>query len=123
LISITADVLIGQGDGEGAIPLGGRVFLVDATPGKSLSRSAIGMLIHGLRPLVAEIGSVVTEHPLRIAVTEVRYHESDFQEEGLAAAISGWAIAEFNLAQREIPVFFSREENRYIFNFSEHYDR
>lgn len=118
LISITAETSIGQGADENAVPLGPSVFLVDATPGRSLSRRAVEMLTVGLHPLAAEIASSVAE-PVRIAVTEIRYNDSDFQEEGLAAAIQGWAIAEFGLAPREIPVIFDRKENRYVFDFSD----
>jgi hypothetical protein len=120
LVSITAEVRTGQGERIGAVPLGDDVFLVDGTSTKSLSQSAMEMLIIGLKPLAAEIAHTKEKDlPVQIIVTEIRYNDSDFQIEGLAAAISGWAIAEFGLTQRDITVSFDREGNRYLFELPE----
>jgi len=116
LISITAAALIGQKPGAGAVPLGQGVFLVDATPGEGLSESVMEMLAMGLRPLSPEIASKVSERPAIVSVQEIRYNDCDFQLEGLAVAISAWAVAEFGLPEREIGVTFDREENRYVFD-------
>ena len=66
------------------------------------------MLAIGLKSLVGEIAARVGP-PQAIAIQELRYKDSDFQLEGLAAAVIGWAIAEFGLAHREIPVSFNRK--------------
>jgi hypothetical protein len=41
----------------------------------------------------------------------------DYQDEGLAAAVLGWAVGEFGLTPREIPVSYHSSEQRYVFDF------
>lgn len=115
LISITAEVLTDGADGAHVIPVTDDVVLVDATADRSLSSGALAMLARGLMPLANEIMSCVSRRPVMIAVQDIRYNDCDFQEEGLAATMFGWAIAEFDLESRDIPVAFNKEANKYVF--------
>ncbi|MDG4765730.1 hypothetical protein O7632_16735 [Solwaraspora sp. WMMD406] len=115
-ISITADAFKGEGGSDGAVPLGEGVFLADATQGAGLSRDVMDMLARGLGLLSTEIASTGSGERITVVVQEIRYNDCDFQEEGLAAAIHGWAIAEFGLPKRDIAVTFDREANRYVFD-------
>lgn len=116
VVSITAEALKGEGGSDRAVPLGDDVFLVDATQGAGLSGDAMDMLGAGLKLLSSEIASTCSELPVTIAVRDIQYNDCDFQEEGLAAAIFGWAISEFRLPGREVAVTFDRERNRYVFH-------
>jgi hypothetical protein len=92
-----------------------RIWISGQVAGRPLSNSEIDTLVRGLRFLVDEIGQAVSYEPLVIVIRDLRYVESDFQEEGLTAAIFGWAIAEFGLNPREIDVSFNKDANRYNF--------
>jgi hypothetical protein len=118
LISLEAEVRMDEKGGAHAVPLGDGIILLDATPGDGLAEPAMEMLARGLRPLTAEIRSKLLNGPATIAIQGIRYNDCDFQEEGLTVAMIGWATSEFGLSQKEIPVAFDRDENRYIFDFS-----
>lgn len=47
------------------------------------------------------------------------FNPCDFQEEGLTAAIIGWASKAFGFEQPIINVSFQKEKNRYHFEFNE----
>ncbi|MEU5673843.1 hypothetical protein ACGF3C_32590 [Micromonospora sp. NPDC047762] len=115
-ISITADPVLGAVEVDDVIAVGEDVFLADGTQGGRLGGAAMRMLARGLRSLSAEIASAAPGRVTTIVVREVSYNEADFQEEGLAAAIVGWAVAEFGLPDRDIGAFFDAEANRYIFD-------
>ena len=118
LLSLEAEVRMGDKGGVRTVPLGDGILLLDATPGDGLAESAIEMLARGLRPLTADIRSKLLNGLVTIAIQSVRYNDCDFQEEGLTAAMIGWATSEFGLSQKEIPVAFDSDENRYTFDFS-----
>lgn len=118
-IRITADARVGEDVGSGAVPLGDGVFLVDATDGAALGPGKMGMLATGLRRLTPEIAASVSERPVTIAVKEIRYNDCDYQEEGLVAAVIGWAVAEFGLPEREVPATFDKDNNRYVYELPE----
>ncbi|MEP7289871.1 MAG: hypothetical protein ABI947_29320 [Chloroflexota bacterium] len=58
-------------------------------------------------------------YPIIIKVVKLDIVLTDYQEEGLACALAGWIARELNLEYSEPVVYFSKEENRYIFPFSD----
>ncbi|MEV6348587.1 hypothetical protein [Actinoplanes sp. NPDC051851] len=88
------------------------------TSGRAATRpipaAKVAVFARWLTPLAEEIMRSVPGRPITVSVRDVRYVESDFQEEGLAAAIFSWALAEFRLPPREIEARFGRQVNRCI---------
>jgi hypothetical protein len=102
----------------GAMPVADGLFVLDATDGPGLSPEQMGMLRKGLELVAAEVIAAVPEKPVTVEVQDVEHNELDYQDEGLAAAVLGWAIAEYGLAPREIPVTYeSSPKRRYVFDF------
>ena len=99
------------------MPVGDSLFVLDATDGAELSPEQMGMLGKGLELVAPEIIAAASESPVTIEVHEVEHNELDYQDEGLAAAVLGWAVGEFGLTPREIPVSYHSSEQRYVFDF------
>jgi hypothetical protein len=86
--------------------------------GRPLTAEESGFLKLGLRLVAAEVierrqGSA----PIFVRVVDLEYNPCDYQPEGLAAAVAGWAAREFSFPGPEIPVAFDRGRNRYVFAF------
>lgn len=116
-VTVAADVLLSEGGDDGAMPVGPGLWLADATPGTAISGAEMEMLARGLKAIARDISSKSSGSALIIAVTSIRYNDCDFQLEGLAAAMIGWATEEFGLSPQDIPVTFDRSRNRYVFEF------
>ncbi len=52
-----------------------------------------------------------------VDVRQVDYTPTDYQVEGMAAAMLGWAQEEFDLEPQGVGVDFDRERNRYVFHW------
>jgi hypothetical protein len=118
LITIKAGVLKGEEIDRPGIPVADGISLEDSTQGSALSNSEMNMLAAGLRPLAADIAAAVSGTSVKIQVQEVEHNDFDYQEEGLAAAIFGWAIRQFGLTQREIPVTYDGFNKVYVFDLA-----
>jgi hypothetical protein len=101
----------------GAMFVADGLFVLDATDGAGLSPEQMGMLGTGLELVAPQVVAAVPEPPVTVEVRQVEHNELDYQDEGLAAAVLGWAIGEFGLAPREIPVTYHSSERRYVFDF------
>jgi hypothetical protein len=55
--------------------------------------------------------------PVAVHVLSIEFSLCDYQPEGLAGAMVGWASQEFGFPELEIPVDFDRSGNRYVFHF------
>lgn len=64
------------------------------------------------------INNSIYENTL-IIINSIQFNPCDFQEEGLTAAIIGWASEAFEFEQPIINVSFQKEKNRYHFEFNE----
>jgi hypothetical protein len=83
-----------------------------------VSSKDLGYLIKGLKLVADEISRTrKTDEPLVIRIVNLCYSLCDYQEEGAACAIANWAALLFGFSAPEIPVFFNKEKNRYIFDF------
>ena len=100
----------------GAMSVADGLFVLDATDRDGLSPEQMRMLARGLGLVASEIVAAA-EPPVTVEVRDVEHNELDYQDEGLAAAVLGWAIGEFGLKPRDIPVSYHRAERRYVFYF------
>ena len=116
-ISLTAEVARADIPEHERVPVSSKIWICRQVAGRQFTDGEMAMLVRGLRFLADEISQTVSQEPLMIVISELRYVESDFQEEGLAAAIFGWAIAEFGLSPREIGVSFDGARNQYVFEW------
>lgn len=98
-----------------ALPAGDRTWL-DVSD-VALGRQDVEQLVLGL----SRVSAMIAEHEPRthvvIRIDDVRYTPTDYQPEGMAAAIIGWATEEFELPQPDLEVRFDRDENRYVFQW------
>jgi hypothetical protein len=63
------------------------------------------------------IEQAVPEGPIVIEIESVDYVPTDYQPEGLEAAIIGWATEEFALPDPRVDITFDRASNRYVFKY------
>jgi hypothetical protein len=116
-IALVAEVVPDDGSFLHAIYLGHGVSLAQSIADSRLSAAEIEMLSAGLRSVAVEIANVTAQKPVVVVLNDVQFVESDYQVEGLAAAIIGWATAQFGLEEHDIEVSFNRETNRYDFRW------
>jgi hypothetical protein len=62
-------------------------------------------------------GLDLVDPSLQVLVTNIEFNECDFQPEGLAMAMATWASEVTGKPMAEIPVFFDRTINRYVFDW------
>ncbi|MEV7365472.1 hypothetical protein [Streptomyces sp. NPDC091299] len=82
-----------------------------------LAESEKDAVVKGLRYVSHEIAEKVGSQTLVVVIESISYVESDFQLEGLSVAMLRWAEVEFGLQVHEVVETFSRESNRYIFEW------
>lgn len=76
----------------------------------------VTQLLRGLRVVAGPIEAAMPgEDYVVVEVVEVSYTPTDYQPDGVAAVMIGWAMEEFDLAQPDIDVHFEKSENRYVF--------
>jgi hypothetical protein len=115
-IVLTAEARGGAPD-PGAVAVADDLYVLDATESHELTPEQVAMLGRGLGLVASEVLAGAPERPVTVVVRVVEHNFIDYQDEGMAAAILGWAIAEFGLAPREIPVTFDESAGRYAFDF------
>ena len=101
----------------GAVCVADGLLVLDATRGAVLTPEQLSMLGRGLGLVATEIVGAVPQPPVTVVVLEVEHNQIDYQDEGVAAAVLGWAIREYGLAPREIPVSYHSSVRRYVFDF------
>lgn len=55
--------------------------------------------------------------PILVRLTGLQYNPTDYQPEGLAAAVAEWTAQLCGFPKPEISVVFSRSKRRYVFDF------
>ncbi len=115
-IELTADVLPhGDDDGE-AHSVGNGVWLGYRLEGSPLGKAEKQALTRGLGLVSGEISVAVDGQQVGVVIRSVRFAETDYQVDGLAAAVMGWAAEHFGLSGRLPTAVFDRSENRYIYD-------
>lgn len=82
----------------------------------SLPAVEIRQLQTGLLSMAPGIEASIEDGYVVIEVGDVAYAPTDYQPEGLAAAIVGWVAEEFGLEPELTEVHFDKAENRYVFS-------
>jgi hypothetical protein len=77
----------------------------------------IAQLAFGLGLASPGIESHVATGHVVVEVQQVDYTPTDYQAEGMAAAMLGWAQEEFDLDPQDVDVDFDRDANRYVFRW------
>lgn len=99
----------------GALPVSGRVLLDVANV--QLPAADIEQLVYGLGVMASAIEAKEPDGYVVIEVGDVEYTPTDYQPEGLAAAMIGWASEEFDLSSPIKSVEFDKLANRYVFSW------
>ena len=73
-------------------------------------------LVKGITLVAREIRTR-SNRPMLIRVLDLSYSPGEYQPEGAACAILGWAAREFGFPAPEIFVRFDEPRNRYVFDF------
>jgi hypothetical protein len=73
----------------------------------------------GLRIVASEIKRTTAAPHVQVVLRTVDFAETDFQDEGLAPAIAGWAAQHFGFAAPAIPVRYDKFRGRYDFDLPE----
>jgi hypothetical protein len=74
-------------------------------------------LAHGLRLIAAEIETACPTGYVLVTVYRAAFNECDYQPEGLAAALAGWAAAEFGLTSTLPAARYSRDIDQYVYDW------
>ncbi|MFF8655040.1 hypothetical protein [Streptomyces huasconensis] len=74
-------------------------------------------LRHGVALAAPAVEVLTAPRHTTITVHRVRFPETDYQPEGLAAAVLAWTEAEFGLPPRPVEVRFDRSANRYVYGW------
>jgi hypothetical protein len=100
--------------------MAGRRVLLDvrgahlpAIDGGHLDATDIEQLQRGLQTMAPAIEAVVTRGYVIVEVGEVDFALTDYQPEGMAAAMIGWVSEEFGLASPTMSIRFDKVNNRY----------
>ncbi|MEX2986045.1 hypothetical protein [Streptomyces sp. C36] len=83
--------------------------------GKRLSPAEAAWLHHGLTLAAPALTAAAPGPHTLVTVHRVRFPETDYQLEGLAAALLQWTEQEFDLPPHPLPVAFDRPANRYVY--------
>ncbi|MEU8078914.1 hypothetical protein AB0B31_26175 [Catellatospora citrea] len=75
------------------------------------------LIVQGVRDVVPELQRLLEPKDSVISVRSVDFALTDFQEEGLRAAMIGWTNQYFEITAPMPAVAFDSAENRYVFTF------
>jgi len=112
-ISLTARVVPAQ-DREDVVSISRLIGIAYATEGRAVSPEENEQFVLALRTLSPAIETKING-PVMIEVEAISYMPTDFQVEGLRAAMYFWATEEFGLASPEIAVSYDTLAKRYQF--------
>jgi hypothetical protein len=86
--------------------------------GRRLSDQELQFLQLGLRLVAPALRTAFGgKTPICVCLSSLRYNPTDYQPEGLAAAVAEWATHACGLPKPEIAVVFDRREHKYIFDW------
>jgi hypothetical protein len=117
-IKLTADARPHAEDGSHAVPVGDGVWLVPDEGSSTLGDPEVRALAKGLGLVAGEVSAATGGGQIDVVLQEVSYPETDYQVEGLTAAMAGWAVERFGLAPRGFTATFDRAANRYVYDWN-----
>ncbi|MET0494037.1 MAG: hypothetical protein ABW000_13000 [Actinoplanes sp.] len=117
-IKLTAGVRPHAEDGPNAVPVGDGVWLVHGEGSSSLGDPEVRALAKGLGLVAGEVSAASGVGQVDVVLDTISYLETDYQVEGLTAAMAGWAVERFGLSPRRFPVTFDRAASRYVYDWN-----
>ncbi len=82
------------------------------------SEEEVGFLRLGLNLVAGDLERACGGRtPILVRLTGLQYNPTDYQPEGLAAAVAEWAAQVCGFPKPEVPVAFDRARSRYVFDF------
>jgi len=111
-IDLRARAVIGDDLPPDSLPAGDRVAL--DLNGVQLPAEEVEQLLRGLRLMVHAIASAHPGVHVLVQLGAMSFTPTDFQPEGLVAAMIGWAAEEFGLEQVPWDLRFDKSTNRYL---------
>jgi hypothetical protein len=93
----------------------GRLWL-DVGP-TSLTPYSVGYLVSAMRLMESQIAERVGDQQVLVTLDAVDFTMSDFQDEGLTAAMLLWLAAEFDLPSPEIEAHYDPGLGKYVFHW------
>jgi hypothetical protein len=115
-IDLRARAVLAAQPRAGALRVGDRLQL-DVSQ-VQLPDQDIEQLIRGLRIMAEKIMAAQPHGYVVVEVDKVKYTPTDYQPEGVAAAMIGWAAEEFELTPPDMDVYFDKTKNRYVFSIA-----
>jgi hypothetical protein len=97
-----------------AVPITRLIGIAYALEGRDVVPAENEQFVLALRALAPRIETEIKD-PIVIEVQQISYMPTDFQIEGLRAAMHYWATEEFGLASPDIPVSYDAAVKRYRF--------
>jgi hypothetical protein len=117
-VRLTAEWSAFSPGSEAATPITENLYLLVQVSRWRLTDEEWGFVELGLRLIADSIRDhKPTTQPILVRVRDLEVNWCDYQPEGLACAIVGWAAQEFGFPEPAISVTFDREKNRYVFDF------
>jgi hypothetical protein len=118
-IRLTAVAVPYSEQGEGLIEITPELGLLVKPTNMRPVRQMVQYLTLGLQIVAAQVlQNAGSRLPLIVQVLKIEADFVDYQDEGLAAAMIGWAAQEFGFDPPAIPVEYDKSLRKYIFDFS-----
>jgi len=111
-IDLRARAVIGDDLPPDSLPAGDRVAL--AVNGVQLEAEEVEQLLRGLGLMAPAIEAAHPDVHVLVRLGAVSFTPTDYQPEGLVAAMIGWAAEEFGLEQVPWDLRFDKSTNRYL---------
>jgi hypothetical protein len=78
----------------------------------------LGFLTMGLNLVAGDVERTYRGRaPILVRLTGLEYNPTDYQPDGLAAAVAEWAAQACGFPKPDIPVAFDRARRRYVYDF------
>jgi hypothetical protein len=113
-IDLQARAVLAEDPPHDLLSVSPRVWL--DVSGVQLPDADIKQLVRGLTVMAPAIENKNQDAYVIIEVGRVSYTPTDYQPEGMAAAMIGWVAEEFGLDSPVIDVYFDKNANRYVFS-------
>jgi hypothetical protein len=118
VIALQGEVVPGTSISPTAVKITDGIWLQIDT-GWRLGEEQMGYLKRGLLLVAADIERTVGGgRPTLVRLTGLQFNPTDYQPEGLAAAIAEWAAQTCGFPSPQISTTFDRSRHRYVFTFA-----
>jgi hypothetical protein len=118
VITVRGEVLAGAVLSPQSLKIGEALWL-QLDLGWRLGEEEMEFLKRGLLLVRDDVEKVCRGgRPILVRLIELQHNPTDYQPEGLAAAIAEWTAQACGFPKPQIPAGFDRTQHRYVFDFS-----